>query len=226
MNIINMIGTIRSITTVNDTTKMDRQREIITKLKFIGTFQAGEKIDVNNLRIEDKTLFTPLKRLFFGEGRDKTFNFLSLTIERSIEIIQNYVLSDRISERIYCSNLINDLFKAVVGLKNIQETYREDKMFVCNIDILIENVDAKLTEIKERFPDIMTIKPTIYSIENDSSTTQSYPDTHGTYKDFVPPFITGSPHLNTPCVTSYSPENNHVFKPSSYDTDNKKEQKQ
>ncbi len=216
-----MIGTIRSIATVNDTTKMDRQREIITKLKFIGTFQAGEKIDVNNLRVENKTLFTPLKRLFFGEGRDKTFNFLSLTIERSIEIIQNYVLSDRISERIYCSNLINDLFKAVIGLKNIQETYREDKMFVCNIDILIENVDAKLTEIKERFPDIMAIKPTMYSIENDSSTSQPYQDSHVMSKD-----VTGSPHLNIPCVTSYSPETNHAFKPSSYDTDNKKEQKQ
>ena len=220
MNIINMIGTIRSIATVNDTTKMDRQREIITKLKFIGTFQPGEKIDVNNLRIEDKTLFTPLKRLFFGEGRDKTFNFLSLTIERSIEIIQNYVLSDRISERIYCSNLINDLFKAVVGLKNIQETYREDKMFVCNIDILIENVDAKLTEIKERFPEIMTIKPTMYSIEHEGSTPQTYQDIP------APPLMSGSPHLNVPCVTSYSPETNHVFKPSSYEVDNKKEQKQ
>jgi hypothetical protein len=215
-----MIGTIRSIATVNDTTKMDRQREIITKLKFVGTFQPGEKIDVNNLRIEDKTLFTPLKRLFFGEGRDKTFNFLSLTIERSIEIIQNYVLSDRISERIYCSNLINDLFKAVVGLKNIQETYRDDKMFVCNIDILIENVDAKLTEIKERYPEIMTIKPTMYSPEHESHTPQMYQDTPH------PSLTTGSPHLNIPCVTSYSPELNHVFKPSSYDTDNKKEQKQ
>ena len=215
-----MIGTIRSIATVNDTTKMDRQREIITKLKFIGTFQPGEKIDVNNLRIEDKTLFTPLKRLFFGEGRDKTFNFLSLTIERSIEIIQNYVLSDRISERIYCSNLINDLFKAVVGLKNIQETYRDDKMFVCNIDILIENVDAKLTEIKERYPEIMTIKPTMYSPEHELHTSQTYQDTPH------PSLTTGSPHLNIPCVTSYSPEMNHVFKPSSYDADNKKEQKQ
>jgi len=217
MNIINMIGTIRSIATVNDTTKMDRQREIITKLKFIGTFQPGEKIDVNNLRIEDKTLFTPLKRLFFGEGRDKTFNFLSLTIERSIEIIQNYVLSDRISERIYCSNLINDLFKAVVGLKNIQETYREDKMFVCNIDILVENVDAKLTEIKERYPEIMTIKPTMYSIEQQEHPHQNTP---------APSFATGSPHLSIPCTTSYSPEMNHVFKPSSYEVDNKKEQKQ
>ena len=211
MNIINMIGTLRSITTANDTTKMDRQREIITKLKFIGTFQPGEKIDVNNLRIEDKTLLTPLKRLFYGEGRDKTFTFLSLTIERSIEIIQNYVLSDRISERIYCSNLINDLVKAVLGLKNIQETYREDKMFVCNVDILIENVDAKLTEIKEKYPDIMTIKPTMYSLDQEA---QEIP---------IPPLITGSPQLTIPCVTSYSPDNHHLFKPSSGEI--KKEQK-
>jgi hypothetical protein len=205
---------------------MDRQREIITKLKFIGMLQPGEKVDVNSLRIEPKTILTPIKRLFFGEGRDKTFNFLSLTIERSIEIIQNYVLSDRISERIYCSNIINDLIKAIVGLKNIQETYREDKMFVCNVDILIENVDSKLTEIKEKYPEVMSIKPTLYT--SDSFDTEAQPIPSNQAKDFKitlpgPLPVSHSPQLKFPSMTSYSPELTSPFKPGSFDVT--KEQK-
>jgi hypothetical protein len=66
----------------------------------------------------------------------------------------------------------------------------------------------------------MTIKPTMYSIEQQGATPQTYQDIP------APPLMSGSPHLNVPCVTSYSPEMNHVFKPSSYEVDNKKEQKQ
>ena len=45
-----------------------------------------------------------------------------------------------------------DLIKATHGLKNIQKTYKEDKMFACNIDILIECIQAKITELKEKHP--------------------------------------------------------------------------
>jgi hypothetical protein len=149
------MGTLKSIVNTNDASRQERQREVITKLKFIGTLQPGEKIDVNNLRIEPNTFFTPLKRMLFGEGRDKTLTFLTLTVERTFEIIQSYIHTERMSERIYCTNIINDVLRAIVGLKNIQETYREDKMFVCNIDTIIETIDAKLTEIRQRHPDLI-----------------------------------------------------------------------
>lgn len=155
MNFIKMIGTIRSVINTNDNSKQERQREMITRLKFIGTFQPGEKIDVTNLRVESDNFFTPFKRMLFGEGRDKTLSFLNITIERTFEIIQSYVHTERLSEKIYCSNIVNDLVKAVCGLKHIQETYRDDKMFTCNVDSLIESVDAKLMEIREKYPEII-----------------------------------------------------------------------
>ena len=180
-----MIGTIRSIANVNDSTRQDRQREVITRLKFIGTFQPGEKIDVANLRIEPNTLFTPIKRLLFGESRDKTFHFLNVTIERSIEIIQVYVNSSQLADQKYCVNIIHDLMKAVVGLKNIQETYREDKMFACNIDILIESVDAKLTEIKQAYPEIRTIKPSVLHEEPNEPSASSLTTKSGPAPDVL-----------------------------------------
>lgn len=133
-------------------------RDIITRLKFIGTFMAGEKIDVKNLRIETNSILTPLKRLIQGEGRDQTYSFLNTTIERSFDIVKSYSNSERISERLMCKNILEDMIKAIKGLQNIQKTYKEDKLFYCNIETIIENIHFKLSEIKQKDPELFKIK--------------------------------------------------------------------
>ena len=155
MSFIPVLASIKSLMGSTDT-RLERQREIITRLKFVGTLKPGEKIDVNNLRIENNNLFTPLRRMLFGEGRDKTLQLLTHTIERTFEILQSYLHSDKLSEQLLCSKLINDLIKSIIGLKNIQETYKEDKLFVCNVESLIENIEGKLEEIKKTYPSIFT----------------------------------------------------------------------
>lgn len=130
----------------------ERNRDTITKLKFITTLQSGQKIDVKNLQIETNNLFTPLKRMIYGESRETTINFFNTVVERSFEIVQAYCHSDKKSEQIFCSNILLDLAKCIIGLQNIQKTYKDDNLFVCNIDILIENIKGKLVELKEKYP--------------------------------------------------------------------------
>lgn len=136
----------------------EKNRENITKLKFIGTFQPGEKIDVRNLRIENSSIVTPIKRMFFGESRDTTYSFLNNTIDRTFEIISANCNSERLSEKLLCKNIINDLIKSVVGLKNIQKTYDDDKLFHCNIETIIESIQSKLSELKQKYPDIFKLE--------------------------------------------------------------------
>ena len=145
---------------------IEKNRETITKLKFIATFQNGEKIDVKNLKIVQCNFFTPIKRMLYGEGRNNTIIFLTSTIERSFEIVQSFCNSDRKSEQIFCSNIILDLIKATYGLKNIQKTYKDDKMFACNIDILIECIQAKITELKEKFMHLFQFENDMNNILN------------------------------------------------------------
>ena len=144
------------INTSGDYNRSERQREVITHLKFIGTILPGEKLDTKNLKIESNNFFTPFKRMIFGDSRDSSYNFMCGTIERSFEIIYSYCQSERKSEQLFCINIINDLIKAVLGLKNMQKTYKDDKMFVCNIETLVENIEAKLTELKEKYPVLFT----------------------------------------------------------------------
>ncbi len=129
-------------------------RDTIIKLKFIGTFQSNEKIDVRNLRVEQNTIFTPIKRMFYGESRNTTFDFLNNTIEKSFNIINSFIRTDKLSEKIFCKNILNDLVNCISGLKNIQRTYTDDKLFFCNVQTLIESIQAKLIEIKEQYPEI------------------------------------------------------------------------
>ena len=69
---------------------IDGHKDVIVKLKFIGTFQEGEKIDIKNLQIETNNIFTPIKRLIQGDGRETTYSFLNSVIDRSFEIIYAY----------------------------------------------------------------------------------------------------------------------------------------
>ena len=160
MNIHNtMINTLKFIfSSERSNFLIEQNRDVIIRLKFIGTFQPNEKVDVRNLRIENNTMITPIKRMLFGESRDTTYSFLNSTIERSFEIINAYIRSDKISEKIYCKNILSDMIKAIQGLKNIQKTYRDDKLFYCNIETVIENIESKLSEIREKYPEIFDIK--------------------------------------------------------------------
>ena len=144
-------------------------RDNIIKLKLIGTFKPNEKIDVKNLRIEQNTIFTPIKRMIYGESRTTTFDFLNHTIEKTYEIINIFIRSDKLSEKIFCKNILNDLVACISGLKNIQRTYNEDNLFYSNVQYLIENIQAKLLEIKEQYPDIFNLQETFFINRQDGS---------------------------------------------------------
>jgi len=135
----------------------DTPQEILTRIKFIGTIQPGEKIDTANLRVETNNIITPLKRTIFGESRSVTYSFLHNTIDRAFAILHSYATTDKISDRMMCANIMKDLSKAIFGLRNMQTTYKEDKMCVCNLETLIEAIDARMVEVRDKYPDIVKL---------------------------------------------------------------------
>lgn len=133
---------------------LERNREIITRLKFISTFQPGEKINTSLLHIESNSIFTPIKRMINGESRSSTLQFISNTIDRSFEIINTLSFSDQLSDKMLCTTIISDMINTIQGLKNIQKTYHSDKLFGCTIDTIIDNIHAKCMELKLKKPDL------------------------------------------------------------------------
>ena len=128
----------------------DRHREVIKKLKFISKIEPGERINVNNVSTASNNWFTSIYRSIFKESRAKTFQFLNDIIDRSFELISLYQDSGKTSDRITCSQILEDLNTSVIGLRNLQTTYSDDRNFSCDIDTLIGSVFARLAEIYER----------------------------------------------------------------------------
>ena len=132
--------------------KLEENNEIISNLKFIGKIKAGEQINIDSLSICSRNMFSGVYRSIYGESRDKTFHFFSLTIKRAFEKIQAYINSDRISDKMLCKNLIQNLYYSIEGLNNLKETYNDDRGFVCDLETLIENIQLRLEELKMTNP--------------------------------------------------------------------------
>jgi hypothetical protein len=129
---------------------METVYETITRLKFIGMVKPGEKIFVNNdLSISSTNIITWLIRKIYYENGKKTLEFLVSTVNRSFEIIQLNLLSDKSSDRAICKNLIKDLRDSRKGFINIKKTYENDLIVSCRIQTLIDSIDSNLRDLYE-----------------------------------------------------------------------------
>lgn len=126
---------------------INNNKEIISRLKFIGKIQIGEKISLKDMNIQQDGLVTQIYRTINQDNRFKTLVFIQDTITKTFEIIKCYDKSKKNSDRLMCLNLINDLKKSKNGILNLKETYNTDIKFICDIDTLLEIIDAKLSEI-------------------------------------------------------------------------------
>ena len=130
---------------------MNSNKETISRLKFIGKIQIGDKIDLKNMHLQTDGLLTQISRTINQENRNKTLVFLQDTINKAFEILKCYEKSTKNSDKIMCLNILNDLKSSKNGLLNLKETYSFDIKFCCDIDVLLEMIEAKLIELDNIF---------------------------------------------------------------------------
>lgn len=129
---------------------MESNKETISRLKFIGKIQIGDKVNLKSMYIQPDGLVTQLLRSINQDNRNKTLIFLQDTISKTFEILKCYEKSTKNADQIMCSNLILDLKNSKMGINNLKETYTLDIKFVCDLDTLLQTIDAKL----EGFEDV------------------------------------------------------------------------
>lgn len=127
---------------------MESDKEVISRLKFIGKVQKGEKINVKYMYVQPEGIVTKISRTLINHcNRINTLNFVRSTINRTFEIVSSYSSSRKESERHICSHLVEDLKQAKNGLVNLKETYISDTKFTCDIDTILQEIDARLKEL-------------------------------------------------------------------------------
>ena len=63
---------------------MESNKEVISKLKFIGKLQKGEKINVRMLYVQQDGIVTQFLRTFLQDNRTKTLGFVQDTIKNHL----------------------------------------------------------------------------------------------------------------------------------------------
>ena len=150
---------------------MDNNKETISRLKFIGKIQIGEKVNLKYMYIQNDGFVTQLYRIIFQENRSKTLTFLQDTVNKAFEILKCYQKSKKKSDKIMCTNLVEDLKNSRAGFLNLKETYITDIKFCCDIDTILQLIDAKLTETAAYVlpppPSIDSLEDSEYSVEQE-----------------------------------------------------------
>ena len=128
---------------------MEQDEEVISRLKFIGKLQKGEKTNVKYMFVQSESIITSVSRyLIHQDNRQNTLNMVKDTIDKSFDIISLYSISDKKSQQQICTNIIQDLKSVKNGVKNLKETYIIDTKFCCDMDTILQGIDARLSEIK------------------------------------------------------------------------------
>lgn len=151
MNIITKVGTMSSLfNSASQNIKMETHDEVMSRLKFIGNIQEGEKVNVKNMYIQPYGLVTSISRTVYNQdNRHNTLTFVVNTIKRSFDLLNLYLNSKLTSELMMCYNIFLDLENASNGLKNLKKTYNHDLMFCCKIDTLLQEITVILEEVKK-----------------------------------------------------------------------------
>ena len=99
--------------------------------------------------VQPEGIATRISRTLINQdNRNNTLNFVRSTITRTFEIITSYSSSNKESHRHISLHIIKDLQQCKTGLLNLKDTYLSDIKFTCDIDTLLQEIDAKLSEIE------------------------------------------------------------------------------
>ena len=127
---------------------MESDKEVISRLKFIGKVQKGEKINVKYMFVQPEGIATRISRTLINQcNRSNTLNFIRGTIKRSFEIITTYMESNIESQRHICKHIIMDLEQSQKGILNIKSTYLDDLKVCCDLDTLLQEIEGFLSGI-------------------------------------------------------------------------------
>jgi hypothetical protein len=117
----------------------------VSKLKFIGNIKKGEKVNTRHMYTQPNGLSTSIVRTFiYQDNRGNVLNFCQETISRAFELLITYERSEKNTEQVLFGHLLSDLQLATNGLTNLKFTYIEDTKFCCDMDTLLQIINARL----------------------------------------------------------------------------------
>lgn len=135
------LSAVSAFKTLMNNKSYDDTDDTLSNLKIIGTIKEEEKIHVKSLQVKPINIFTKFERIFYNEDNNLSRTFINNTIIRAFNIVES-----KFDDKKFCTNIINDLIQSVVGIRNLQTTYRTRGYtnFCCKLDTLIQRIEERL----------------------------------------------------------------------------------
>jgi hypothetical protein len=131
---------------------MDSNEEVMSRLKFIGHIQKDEKINVRYVNRQPNNWATTVSRsLLYPDNRTNALKFFRDVISRTFDIIEKNI---RNKDLFICRGIVMDLLKSRQGLLNMKHTYMDDTKFCCDMDVMIERVVSKLSDLRKEHAEL------------------------------------------------------------------------
>jgi hypothetical protein len=120
-------------------------RETLSNLKFICKIGKGEKINISMMCVQPNSIFTTISRtILHQDNRKNTLLFTTQTINKAFVILKTLKTSSNVYSNAMADNITKDLIDSKSGLENLKYTYSNDVKFCCDIDTLLQIINARL----------------------------------------------------------------------------------
>lgn len=196
------------------------EEDNISRLKFIGKIKKGEKINVKDMAVQPNNVYTKIHRsLMIVDNRNNTLGFIMETIKKSFDELLTHLdkSKDNLFDLNIASNMVQDLENSKAGLNNLKDTYFDDLMFCCKIDTIVQDIDARLEQIKSNYAFVKSKpKPIDIPTKNNSTINASTTNIYTQKSPHHSPHHTpnNSPH-NSPHHSPQQETSYHDLLPSS-----------
>jgi hypothetical protein len=131
----------------------ENQQTTITRLKFLGRVNKGEKINVKEMTLQSEGYVTALSRsVWFVDNRNNSVSFIQNTVQAAFTLVGLLSKSGSVSDLELAKAVVRDIGSAKVGINNLKTTYSEDTFFCCSVDTYVQTIDAKLLDIRGKQP--------------------------------------------------------------------------
>lgn len=118
-------------------------QEILIKLKFIKNLKRGYKLNISSLTYSENSYFESVKRMFTGEGRKLTIEFIHNLVVQSLDTLENF------SDTEFAETILNHLDEACLGLEILREGYSNDAEVSARISTILENIRLQLDKNRD-----------------------------------------------------------------------------
>lgn len=131
-------------------------QEILSDLKYIASFKAGDKIDVYKYQTTPKgnilqNVFTSLHRSYSGVSRNDTYSFIQSVQKTALTMLESSMYK---KEYDLARMFIKDLNMARTGVEAQKETYADDQKLVADFDTLLQTIYLQVGQIEAELKSI------------------------------------------------------------------------